>query len=81
MTVDTLLIFTGAFVAILPFLGFPQSWDKILFLLAGLLVVGLGIVVRRRGANHRVHSNQGEPFSESLPGQGAPARHEEELAQ
>lgn len=48
MTLDTLIMFGGAFVAVLPFLGFPNSWDKVLLFLVGIFIVGLGIVVRRR---------------------------------
>ena len=49
MTLDTLIMFSGGFVAVLPFLGFPNSWDNVFFFLAGIFVIGLGIVVRRRG--------------------------------
>lgn len=49
MTLDTLIMLTGALVAVLPFLGFPNSWDNVLFFLAGVLVIALGIIVRRRG--------------------------------
>jgi len=77
MSVDTLLIFSGVFVAILPFLGFPNSWDRVIFLFLGIFVVALGIVVRRRGGNRRPRSDYRESYSESVP-----ARHEEEtLAQ
>lgn len=48
MTLDSLIMLSGAFVAILPFLGFPQSWDSVFFFLAGILIVALGIVVRRK---------------------------------
>ncbi len=76
MTVDTLLMLSGAFVAILPFLGFPQRWDTVLFFLAGIFVVALGIIVRRRGNGPRVQSKNRELFPDD-----ASARHEEELAQ
>lgn len=49
MTLDGLIMLSGAFVALLPFLGFPLSWDTVLFFLAGIFIVSLGIVVRRRG--------------------------------
>lgn len=48
MTLDALIMSAGAFVALLPFLGFPNNWDRVLLLLAGLFIVGLGVVVRRR---------------------------------
>ena len=49
MTLDTLIIFAGIFVAALPFLGFPSSWDTVLLFLAGIFIIGLGIALRRRG--------------------------------
>lgn len=42
-------MFAGAAVAILPYLGFPNSWDSVLFLILGVFVIALGIIVRRRG--------------------------------
>ncbi len=49
MTIDALILLAGAFVASLPFLGFPSQWDTVLFVIAGICIIGLGIVVRRRG--------------------------------
>lgn len=48
MTLDALIMLAGAFVATLPFLGLPNAWDAGLFLAAGVFVIALGIVVRRR---------------------------------
>jgi type IV secretory pathway TrbD component len=50
MTLDALIIFSGALVAVLPFLGFPNSWDAAFFLVLGVFIVALGIAVRRKGA-------------------------------
>jgi VIT1/CCC1 family predicted Fe2+/Mn2+ transporter len=47
MTLDALLMISGALVVVLPFLGFPNAWDTIFFVLLGMLVIGLGIAVRR----------------------------------
>lgn len=49
MTLDALIILAGAIVALLPFLGFPSSWDSVLFFLLGVAIIGLGVAVRRRG--------------------------------
>ncbi|MEY4747060.1 MAG: hypothetical protein RLZZ416_109 [Candidatus Parcubacteria bacterium] len=57
MTIDALIMTAGAFVAVLPYLGFPNSWDMILFVSAGILIIVLGIIVRRRFA-HRAHANE-----------------------
>lgn len=48
MTVDTLILLCGVLVAIMPFLGFPNSWDTVIFFVLGLCIIALGIVVRRR---------------------------------
>ncbi len=64
MTLDALIMLSGAFVAVLPFLGFPNSWDTVLFFLAGISVIALGIIVRRR----ETHSiNPGQKKKESTP--------------
>lgn len=48
MTLDALVMLAGAIVAVLPFLGFPLSWDHAILFITGLCVIALGIVVRRR---------------------------------
>jgi hypothetical protein len=57
MTLDSLIILCGALVALLPFLGFPNSWDRVFLLILGICVVGLGIVLRRR-ASSRVKNRE-----------------------
>lgn len=52
MTLDALIMLIGAIVAVLPFLGFPNSWDSVLYFLLGVIIIGLGIVVRRRDSHH-----------------------------
>ena len=47
MSLDALIMLMGAIVAVLPFLGFPNSWDSVLLLIAGALIIILGIIVRR----------------------------------
>ncbi len=74
MTVDTILMGLGGFVAILPFLGFPSSWDTVFYVIVGVFVVALGIVVRRRGGLVRSRARVLEPYAES-------AHRHEELAQ
>jgi len=44
---DVLIMLLGVWVALLPFLGLPNSWDNIIFLISGIFIIGLGIVVRR----------------------------------
>lgn len=49
MTLDALIMLTGTFVALLPFLGFPLKWDNVILVILGVCIVILGIAVRRRG--------------------------------
>lgn len=74
MTLDTLIIGAGAFVALLPFLGFPVRWDTVLFFMAGLFIIGLGIAVRRkRGTEETMRRRKAAAFAESVPHEAAPA--------
>lgn len=52
MTLDALIMLVGALIALLPFLGFPNSWDTVLFFILGVIVIALGIIVRRRESHH-----------------------------
>jgi hypothetical protein len=66
MTLDALIMFAGFFVAILPFLGFPIQWDNILLVAAGIFIIALGILVRRRGVA-RSTKPQNLTYTESTP--------------
>ena len=62
MTLDTLIMLSGAFVAVLPFLGFPTNWDTIFLVAVGIFVVGLGIAVHRTMHKHHPdHDHQAGP--------------------
>jgi hypothetical protein len=50
MTLDAVIMAFGVFVAILSFLQLPPEWNTALFFIAGVVITGLGIMVRRRGA-------------------------------
>ncbi len=65
MTLDSLIMFAGAFVAILPFLGFPNTWDSVILVVLGAFVIALGIVVRRR--TPRQSSGRDSFFVENTP--------------
>lgn len=54
MTLDALIMLVGALVALLPFLGFPHSWDTVFFFILGVVVIALGIIVRRRDSHQSV---------------------------
>lgn len=50
MTLDALIMLSGTLVAVMPFLGFPPSWDSAIFFVLGVFVFALGVVVRRRSS-------------------------------
>ena len=67
MTLDTIIMLTGGAIAVLPFLGFPTSWDDILFFLLGMLVVVLGIAVRRNAHHALMEKRQNnKPLPEAF---------------
>ena len=75
MTIDALIMLSGAFVAVLPFLGFPNSWDTFFFVCAGVLTIALGIVVRRRLGRSEKKTDTSAQFAGSAP------RHDENTQQ
>lgn len=47
MRKERTLFFIGIWVAILPFLGFPNLWRKILFVITGISIVYLAFLFRQ----------------------------------
>ena len=66
MTLDALIMLCGAFVAVLPFLGFPQVWDNTLFFAVGIIIVLLGIATRRRAGKSQ-KAQRVSSYAESAP--------------
>lgn len=58
MTVDALIMLMGAMIATLPFLGFPIRMDNLIMIAIGIIVISLGIIVRRRDVAHRVRERR-----------------------
>lgn len=65
MSKDTTLVVLGVWITFLPYLGIPSSWKTTLFVLTGLILVLLGLAMRRdalrRGARREAH----RPFVEN----------------
>ncbi|MBU0612182.1 hypothetical protein KKA39_00345 [Patescibacteria group bacterium] len=59
-----LLLIFGVWVAILPYLGFPNSWKNILFTLSGLIFIYLSYVTYREFRSGRTKKDL-ENFSEN----------------
>ena len=47
MTKDLVIIVLGIWVAVLPFLGFPNSWDRIILIVSGFSISLLMFLLRR----------------------------------
>lgn len=47
MRKERTLFFIGIWVGILPFLGFPNSWRKIIFIITGLALIYLSYLFRQ----------------------------------
>jgi hypothetical protein len=60
MTLDTVIMLFGAIVAVLPFLQLPIDWTNFFVFVAGIVIIGLGIAVRRRNSDDM--SDQGKLF-------------------
>jgi hypothetical protein len=52
MSKRTIVFCLGVFVALLPFLGFPQSWDTLLFVSAGILLSTIVWIPVRHSSFH-----------------------------
>ncbi len=72
MSLDALLMLFGALVAVMPFLGFTVSMQKWIFFVLGLIVIALGIAVRRRGNRQKDGRRRKGEFVESMPQQAPP---------
>ncbi len=58
----------GAIVATLPFLGFPIRMDNLILVAIGIIVISLGIIVRRRDVAHRVRERRAhQTYVENAP--------------
>ncbi|HUO56015.1 MAG TPA: hypothetical protein VMU27_01075 [Candidatus Paceibacterota bacterium] len=66
MSLDALIMLAGALVAVMPFLGFPLSWQVWIIFLLGVIIIGLGIAVRRKGAQVP-ERKQSRGYVESAP--------------
>jgi hypothetical protein len=52
MSKHAYIFITGLLVAILPFLGFPRSWDNVFFAVSGVILMVIAVLLRRE--QHRL---------------------------
>lgn len=74
MTKDTVLFLLGGFVALLPFMGFPNTWDTWLLVGAGMSVCAVGVAVRRA---KRPRSAPRASMAQTIPSPSAHDRNDE----
>ena len=79
MSLDALIMLAGAFVAVMPFLGFPLSWQVWIFFILGIVIIGLGIAVRRRGMRTPERRSRGEFVESAPPKEAALGPHEDKV--
>lgn len=48
MSKETIISLLGIYLVILPFLGFPQSWKTVMFILIGASLAFLGYMLRQQ---------------------------------
>jgi VIT1/CCC1 family predicted Fe2+/Mn2+ transporter len=62
MTLDALIMLVGALTVVLPYMGIPSAWDISIYTFFGIIMIILGIAVRRRKGTQQVNT-----ISESKP--------------
>lgn len=61
---QTLIMILGVWVAIQSFLGLPLAFDRVVFALLGIAILGLGILLRHDALTREKHEGQdGAPAS------------------
>ena len=75
MTLDALVMLSGALVAFLSVAGFPPSFYKPMFFILGLFTIALGIVVRRKRGQWESDMRKNAP---AQPPMQTPSAHEEQ---
>ena len=63
MSKQRAIFLLGIWVLVLPFLGFPNSWRKVLFSLAGFFLIYMSYTLRRRVVRKRPEA---VPFKDNI---------------
>jgi hypothetical protein len=61
------VVIIGVWVAVFLFLGLPSSWEKVLSLLTGLLIIVMAYRIRLK----EKQPGNGAPFADNVPGKPA----------
>jgi hypothetical protein len=46
MSKEATVVILGVFIAVLPFLGFPESWRVVMYVVSGISIMALGFMLR-----------------------------------
>lgn len=65
MSKQRVIFLFGIWIAILPFLGFPNFWRKILFFITGMFLVYISYTLRKKITTQPKHNNS-NPFKDNL---------------
>ncbi len=67
-TKEKIVICLGVWIIVLPFLGFPESWKSVLFVLTGIVLAYVGALLYKRvhvdAQSHSVET-EAETFTET----------------
>jgi len=67
MRKERTLLILGIWVAVLPYLGFPNNWRKVLFLLTGLALVFLAYLFYKQAkARQVINDNHSKTFVDNI---------------
>jgi hypothetical protein len=47
MSRELLIVILASFVVVMPFTGFPGTWKTFVFFVAGMLIIGLALLIRQ----------------------------------
>jgi hypothetical protein len=83
MSLHATIFLLGIFLILLPYLGFPQTWDNVFIVLTGLSITVLSFFVRAEGMRQKRITGEyagGEgAFKESVPSVGKEQKESEDM--
>ena len=65
MSKEMTVIALGLFIAVVPYLGIPTAWKTPLLLLAGILLMIVGFLLRGAALSRGLEGSESRPFMES----------------
>jgi hypothetical protein len=68
MRKELTVMILGAWIALVPYLGFPRSWDEPMLVISGLLLVLVGFLLRHHALERlKRQSRRSDSFAENTP--------------